>query len=124
MFSYRMQWFCEEWTRLEVTQEVENEDEAASVDEDVEAKGENSNCRRNGETIQSIQELKPASLDLLPHVRINLSPETPIATLKYMVARSNSQLQYNKTELRKSEELMTQALIEFYRKLQVLKGYR
>lgn len=110
--------------RLETTQEVETADDAASVDEDMEAK-EAKSYRRKGSKgiIEATQELRPASLDLLPHVRINISPETPVSTLKYMVASSKARLSYNKTELRKSEELMTRALIEFYQKLQVLKGY-
>ncbi|XP_038891094.1 phosphate transporter PHO1 homolog 9-like isoform X2 [Benincasa hispida] len=110
-------------SRLETTQEVEMVDDATSVDEDMEAKEPKSYIGKGSRgTIQAIQE-RPASLDLLPHVRINISPETPVSTLKYMVASSKSPLSYNKKELRNSEELMTRALIEFYQKLQVLKGY-
>ena len=112
-------------SHLEITQEVEGEDDAASVDEDMEAKEAKGHCRKGSRgSIQATQELRPAPLDFLPHVRINISPETPASTIKYMVARSKARLSYNKTELRKSEELMTRALIQFYQKLQVLKGYR
>ncbi|KAG7033183.1 Phosphate transporter PHO1-like 9, partial [Cucurbita argyrosperma subsp. argyrosperma] len=111
-------------SHLEITQEVEGEDDAASVDEDMEAKEAKGHCRKGSRgSIQATQELRPAPLDFLPHVRINISPETPASTIKYMVARSKARLSYNKTELRKSEELMTRALIQFYQKLQVLKGY-
>lgn len=125
LFSYCLDCVLEGRPRLETTQEVETADDAASVDEDMEAK-EAKSYRRKGSKgiIEATQELRPASLDLLPHVRINISPETPVSTLKYMVASSKARLSYNKTELRKSEELMTRALIEFYQKLQVLKGYR
>ncbi|XP_023549609.1 phosphate transporter PHO1 homolog 9-like isoform X1 [Cucurbita pepo subsp. pepo] len=105
-------------SRFEITQEVE------TVEEEMEAKEGNSYSRKRSRgTTQTIQEHRPASLDLLPHVRINIAPETPVSTLKYMVASSKAGLSYKKTELRKSEELMTRALIEFYQKLQVLKGY-
>ena len=127
-----MQWFCEfdlvsycldcvleGRSRFEITQEVE------TVEEEMEAKEGNSYSRKRSRgTTQTIQEHRPASLDLLPHVRINIAPETPVSTLKYMVASSKAGLSYKKTELRKSEEVMTRALIEFYQKLQVLKGYR
>ena len=70
------------------------------------------------------QKLKPVSLEMLHQVRTNVPPETPISTLKCMVMSSNPQLSYNKTELRKAEELMMRALIEFYQKLRLLKDYR
>ncbi|TYK00649.1 phosphate transporter PHO1-like protein 9-like isoform X2 [Cucumis melo var. makuwa] len=109
--------------RLETTQEVEMADDAASISEVMEVKEPKNCCRKESRgAIQTIQE-RPASLDLLPHVRINISPETPVSTLKYMVASSKARLSYNKKELRNSEELMTRALIQFYQKLQVLKGY-
>lgn len=125
LFFYCLDCVSEEWSHLEVTQEVEKEDEAALEDEDMEAK-EAKSFRRKGSrgTSHAIQELRPASLEMLPHVRINISPETPVSTLKYMVTSSKARLSYKKAELRKSEELMTRALIEFYQKLQVLKGYR
>ncbi|XP_022133848.1 phosphate transporter PHO1 homolog 9-like isoform X2 [Momordica charantia] len=111
-------------SRLEVTQEVEMEDEAALGDEDVEEKEAKSYRRKTSRgTTSTIKELRPASLEFLPHVRINVSPETPVSTLKYMVTSSKARLSYNKTELRRSEELMTRAMIQFYQKLQVLKGY-
>ncbi|XP_004141577.1 phosphate transporter PHO1 homolog 9 isoform X1 [Cucumis sativus] len=110
-------------SRLETTQEVEMADDATSIGEVMEVKEPKSCCNKESRgAFQTIQE-RPASLDLLPHVRINISPETPVSTLKYMVASSKARLSYNKKELRNSEELMTRALIEFYQKLQVLKGY-
>ncbi|KAL0540681.1 hypothetical protein IC582_020691 [Cucumis melo] len=105
-------------SRLGVTQEVEMAEESSLKD----AK---SYGRKAGKGIvqPTTQNLKPVSLELLPHVRINVQPETPISTLKCMVMSSNSQLSYNKTELRKAEELMMRALIEFYQKLRLLKDY-
>ncbi|KAG6578567.1 Phosphate transporter PHO1-like 9, partial [Cucurbita argyrosperma subsp. sororia] len=96
---------------LEVTQEVEMETREAKS---------NSRKASGGIAHPTIQKLK---LELLSQVRINVHPETPISTLKCMVMSSKSQLSYNKTELRKAEELMKRAFIEFYQKLRVLKGY-
>ncbi|XP_023549615.1 phosphate transporter PHO1 homolog 9-like [Cucurbita pepo subsp. pepo] len=96
---------------LEVTQEVEMETREAKS---------NSRKASGGIAHPTIQKLK---LELLSQVRINVQPETPISTLKCMVMSSKSQLSYNKTELRKAEELMKRAFIEFYQKLRVLKGY-
>lgn len=121
---YRLDCVFEGRPRLETTQEVEMADDATSISEVMEVKEPKNCCRKESRgAIQTIQE-RPASLDLLPHVRINISPETPVSTLKYMVASSKARLSYNKKELRNSEELMTRALIQFYQKLQVLKGYR
>ncbi|XP_022993544.1 phosphate transporter PHO1 homolog 9-like [Cucurbita maxima] len=96
---------------LEVTQEVEMETREAKS---------NSRKASGGIAHPTIQKLK---LELLSQVRINVQPETPISTLKCMVMSSTSQLSYNKTELRKAEELMKRAFVEFYQKLRVLKGY-
>lgn len=111
---------------MEVTPEVEMAEEASLEDADMETKEARSYRRKGNRGIAhpTIQKLKPVSLELLPQVRINVQPETPISTLKCMVMSSTSQLSYNKTELKKAEELMTRALIEFYQKLQLLKGYR
>ncbi|KAG7016125.1 Phosphate transporter PHO1-like 8, partial [Cucurbita argyrosperma subsp. argyrosperma] len=100
-----------ERSSLEVTQEVEMETREAKS---------NSRKASGGIAHPTIQKLK---LELLSQVRINVHPETPISTLKCMVMSSKSQLSYNKTELRKAEELMKRAFIEFYQKLRVLKGY-
>ncbi|XP_038889138.1 phosphate transporter PHO1 homolog 9-like isoform X2 [Benincasa hispida] len=105
-------------SRKEVTQEVEMAEETSLED------AKSYRRKASKEIVQpTIQKLKPVSLELLPQVRINVQPETPISTLKCMVMSSTSQLSYSKTELRKAEELMTRALIEFYQKLRFLKGY-
>lgn len=111
---------------MEVTEEDEMAEEAYLEDENKETKEAKSYRRKGSRGIaQPVnQELKPISLELLPQVRIKVQPETPISTLKCMVMSSTSQLSYNKTELRKAEELLTRALIEFYQKLQLLQGYR
>lgn len=70
-----------------------------------------------------IEGFKPASLDILNHVKINIERETPISTLKGILTTSTSDLSFSKEELRKAEELITKAFVEFHKKLRVLKSY-
>lgn len=67
---------------------------------------------------------KPAPLEVLDNVKINLVPDTPVETLKNIVLDSKLDLTYNKAELRNAEQLMTQAFIEFHQRLRLLKSYR
>ncbi|CAM8996744.1 unnamed protein product [Rhodiola kirilowii] len=66
---------------------------------------------------------RPAPLEVLDNVKINLVPDTPVTTLKGMVLDSKLELSYNKGELRKAEQLMTHAFIEFHKRLRLSKSY-
>ncbi|GMP28808.1 hypothetical protein CsSME_00004200 [Camellia sinensis var. sinensis] len=66
---------------------------------------------------------RPTSLEVLNCVKINIAPETPVSTLKNIIMSSKSDLSFSKQELRKVEEKMRQAFIEFYQKLRLLKSY-
>ena len=68
--------------------------------------------------------IKPniASLEVLDHVKINIEPETPISTLK-IILTSSSDLSFTKDELRKAQDLMTNAFVQFHKNLRVLKSY-
>ncbi|CAA3017423.1 phosphate transporter PHO1 homolog 9-like [Olea europaea subsp. europaea] len=66
---------------------------------------------------------RPPSLQVLDHVKINVEPDTPVSTLKNVIMSSKSDLSFSKDELRKAEEKLRQAFIEFYRKLRLLKSY-
>ncbi|XP_050227555.1 phosphate transporter PHO1 homolog 9 [Mercurialis annua] len=105
------------WSQMEVIQEVEmsngvNSDERSSDDDDNSTRSNN-----------SIEGFRPASLEVLDHVKINVESETPVSTMKNIISSSRSDLSYSKVELRKAEQLMTQAFITFYHKLQLLKSY-
>ncbi|KAM7461984.1 hypothetical protein LguiA_030105 [Lonicera macranthoides] len=65
----------------------------------------------------------PASVEVLDHVKVNVEPKTPVSTLQSMLKSSKSSLSFSKEELRKVEEQMRQAFIEFYHKLRLLKSY-
>ncbi|XP_059670362.1 phosphate transporter PHO1 homolog 9-like [Cornus florida] len=71
----------------------------------------------------NIKGFRPVSLQVLDHVKINLAPETPVSTLKHVLMRSTSDLSFSKVELRKVEEQMTQAFIEFHGRLRLLKSF-
>ncbi|KAL7232326.1 hypothetical protein ACSBR2_010362 [Camellia fascicularis] len=66
---------------------------------------------------------RPTSLEVLNRVKINIAPETPVSTLKNIIMSSKSDLSFSKQELRKVEEKMRLAFIEFYQKLRLLKSY-
>ncbi|KAJ8546044.1 hypothetical protein K7X08_018627 [Anisodus acutangulus] len=67
---------------------------------------------------------RPAPLEILDNVRINIEPATPVSTLKKLIKASKANLSYSKDELRKAEEQMKKAFVEFYQKLRLLKNYR
>ncbi|KAG8384674.1 hypothetical protein BUALT_Bualt04G0142600 [Buddleja alternifolia] len=65
----------------------------------------------------------PASLDVLDHVKINVEPDKPVSTLRNVIKSSKSDLSFSKNELRKAEEKLRLAFMEFYRQLRLLKSY-
>ncbi|XP_031117250.1 phosphate transporter PHO1 homolog 3-like [Ipomoea triloba] len=74
-------------------------------------------------TSNNFRDFRPAQLHMLYDVRVNIQPETPISTLKKILKASNSQLKYSLPELRKAEERLRKAFMEFYGKLRLLKSY-
>lgn len=66
---------------------------------------------------------RPAPLEILDHVKINVDPDTPVSTLRNIIKSSLSDLSFSKEELRKAEEKLRRAFIEFYQKLWLLKSY-
>ena len=74
---------------------------------------------------KSKQGFVPPPLRILDHVKINvIAPETPMSTIKGLLRSSKSDLSFSKRELRKAEELLSQALKEIHHKLRLLKSYR
>ncbi|PIN04430.1 hypothetical protein CDL12_23034 [Handroanthus impetiginosus] len=116
--------FC---VQEKVAQEVEVGSENSAMD------GEN----HGGVQMDTIQEVemktqgtpanaksfRPASIEVLDHVKINVDPETPISTLRNIITSSKSEPSFTKGELRKAEEKLQTALMGFYKQLLLLKGY-
>ncbi|XP_076941750.1 phosphate transporter PHO1 homolog 3-like [Bidens hawaiensis] len=66
---------------------------------------------------------KMASLEVLNHVKINATTETPLSTMKNVFKSLNFDLHFNKNEVREAQEKLKQAFIEFHEKLRFLKNY-
>ncbi|KAI3799107.1 hypothetical protein L1987_34397 [Smallanthus sonchifolius] len=81
------------------------------------------------EEIQELEE-KPerdqtrmVSLEILNHVKINVTPESAVSTLKNIFDGPKCDLLFSKGELRTSHAKLKQAFVEFHRKLRLLKSY-
>ncbi|CAH8384974.1 unnamed protein product [Eruca vesicaria subsp. sativa] len=66
---------------------------------------------------------KPARVEILDHIKIKIEHETPLQTLKSMIMGITSEQTFSKVELKRAEELMSRAFVEFYQKLRFLKSY-
>ncbi|KAL5722934.1 hypothetical protein ACHQM5_006391 [Ranunculus cassubicifolius] len=67
---------------------------------------------------------KPAPLQILERMKFNHTVETPRSTIRGILKRGkNHHLNFNKEQLRKIEEKLKSAIIEFYHKLRLLKSY-
>ncbi|XP_058096370.1 phosphate transporter PHO1 homolog 3-like [Magnolia sinica] len=84
----------------------------------------NSHQEREEKSRKMSSSSRPSPLQVLKHVKINISLETPRSTLKGMLMDSNhKELSFSKEELRKAEGQLKRAFIEFYQKLRLLKSY-
>ncbi|CAA7051891.1 unnamed protein product [Microthlaspi erraticum] len=63
---------------------------------------------------------KPAPVEMLDHIKLKIEPETPLTTLKCMILGLNNEQTFTKAELKRAEELMSRAFVEFYQKLSFL----
>ncbi|KAK8598478.1 hypothetical protein V6N13_094447 [Hibiscus sabdariffa] len=93
--------------QMDVIQEVEMDSEGIS--------GEEMN--------KADRHFRPAPLNALDHVKINVELETPVSILRSVIKSSKSDLLFDKQELRTAEEKISEAFVEFYRKLRLLKSY-
>ncbi|XP_057488468.1 phosphate transporter PHO1 homolog 3-like [Actinidia eriantha] len=111
-------------SHLEVIQEVEMRAER-NVEDEVRPGSESnrSNHTKADKGNGGVAGFRPPSLEVLNHVKINVTPETPVSTLKNILAYTQSDLSFSKEEMRKVEEQMRQAFIEFYQQLRLLKSY-
>ncbi|KAI3761968.1 hypothetical protein L1987_52391 [Smallanthus sonchifolius] len=71
----------------------------------------------------NVREYQMASLEVLNHIKINTTAESPLSVIKNMFHGSKSDLHFNKKELRDAKEMLKQAFIEFHEKLRLLKNY-
>ncbi|XP_062120455.1 phosphate transporter PHO1 homolog 10 isoform X2 [Humulus lupulus] len=95
-------------------------------------KGSNSNSHYQQEQSQSSgseEKVKVADqnhdpVEALEHVKINNTPQSPVSTIKDVLRDSKVEdLSYGKGNLRRAEQQLRVAFIEFYHKLYLLKQY-
>ncbi|XP_031262417.1 phosphate transporter PHO1 homolog 3-like isoform X6 [Pistacia vera] len=67
---------------------------------------------------------RPAPLEILEKVKINNTKETPRSTIKTVLGVPHqTEIKFNRENLRKVEDQLKQAFVEFYLKLRLLKSY-
>ncbi|WCJ22198.1 EXS (ERD1/XPR1/SYG1) family protein [Euphorbia peplus] len=67
---------------------------------------------------------RPAPLEVLDHVRINNTLETPRSTIKgFLGVHPANELKFTRDNLRKVEEQLKRAFVEFHHKLRLLKSF-
>lgn len=94
--------------RMEVLQEVEMSSEEIS---------------EGKQPPKTYEGYRPAPLEVLDHVKINVDAETPVSTLRKAIGSSTLELSFSKDELRRAEEKLRKAFVEFYQHLRLLKRY-
>ncbi|KAJ6902578.1 EXS family protein [Populus alba x Populus x berolinensis] len=71
-----------------------------------------------------IRTFRPAPLEILNNVKINNTLATPRSTIKnFLKVPQQTELRFTRENLRKVEEQLKRAFVEFYHKLRLLKSY-
>ncbi|KAK4426214.1 Phosphate transporter [Sesamum alatum] len=98
---------------MDVIEEVETGTEGSSGDEQIIPEKDK----------KDVKGFRPAPVEVLDHVKINVDPDTPVSTLRNVIISSKYDPSFSKEELRKAEEKLGRAFVEFYQKLRLLKSY-
>ncbi|KAG2696705.1 hypothetical protein I3843_07G070400 [Carya illinoinensis] len=94
-------------------QEKDEEETIDVVNQKVQERGPN-----------NIRASRPAPLEVLDRVKINNTLETPRSTVKsFLHYPMQTELKFSRENLRKVEEQLKRAIIEFYQKLRLLKSF-
>ncbi|XP_057509115.1 phosphate transporter PHO1 homolog 3-like isoform X1 [Actinidia eriantha] len=68
---------------------------------------------------------RPSPLEILSHVKINHIVETPRSTIiEFFSVHNEKEIKFTRENLKKAQEQLKLAFIEFYHKLRLLKSYR
>nr|XP_023903624.1 phosphate transporter PHO1 homolog 3-like isoform X1 [Quercus suber]POE46192.1 phosphate transporter pho1 like 3 [Quercus suber] len=74
--------------------------------------------------LKNMKGTRPAPLEILSHVKMNNTLETPRSTIKgFLNYPMQTELNFTRENLRKVEDQLKRAFVEFYRKLRLLKNY-
>ncbi|KAK8655831.1 hypothetical protein V6N13_108397 [Hibiscus sabdariffa] len=72
----------------------------------------------------NVKVIKPAPLEILDRVKMNNTLETPRSTIKGVLkVEKHAELSFSRENLRRVEEQLKRAFVEFYQKLRLLKSY-
>ncbi|XVE91535.1 hypothetical protein REPUB_Repub01dG0018100 [Reevesia pubescens] len=94
------------------------------ADDDDDNKDDEKEIQETKPPKSKVKGIRPASLEVLDRVKMNNTLETPRSTIKGVLNVPNhTQLSFNRENLRKVEELLKRAFVEFYQKLRLLKSY-
>lgn len=93
-----------------------------SRDDGTEMKRVNLEVEKNKTTV--IKGARPAPLEILNNVKFNTVEETPRSTIKgFLKIPKQNDLKFSKDSLKKAEDQLKRAFVEFYQKLRLLKNY-
>ena len=75
--------------------------------------------------LKNMKRTRPAPLEILSHVKMNNTQETPRSTIKGLLKHPlQTELNFTRENLREVEDQLKRAFVEFYQKLRLLKNYR
>uniref|UniRef100_A0A1J3JJ04 Phosphate transporter PHO1-like protein 5 n=1 Tax=Noccaea caerulescens TaxID=107243 RepID=A0A1J3JJ04_NOCCA len=102
----------------------DEDDDDDDDDEDVEKEEGNVVSDEAAGDVSRLQAKRPSPIEVLDRVKINHTKETPRSTIKGVLQGSkSSELKFSRDNLRKIEEKLRRAFVEFYHKLRLLKSY-
>ncbi|XP_011017762.1 PREDICTED: phosphate transporter PHO1 homolog 3-like isoform X2 [Populus euphratica] len=90
----------------------------------VEKESDNTGQKEVQKPKSMIRTFRPAPLEILDNVKINNTLATPRSTIKnFLKVPQQTELRFTRENLRKVEEQLKGAFVEFYHKLRLLKSY-
>ncbi|CAL1360355.1 unnamed protein product [Linum trigynum] len=104
-----------------ISHEQSSSDGSSSQDEDDAEKEEEEKPKKKSNNINAV---RPSQLEVLDRVKMNNTSETPRSTIKgFLQIPGHKELKFTRENLRKVEEQLKRAFVEFYQKLRLLKSY-
>ncbi|KAG5237254.1 phosphate transporter PHO1 [Salix suchowensis] len=99
-----------------------------SKHDEVEKKSDNTDQKEEEEEGENpkimVRNFRPAPLEILNRVKINNTHATPRSTIKnFLKVPQQTEIKFTRENLRKVEEQLKVAFVEFYQKLRLLKSY-
>ncbi|KAJ0247578.1 Phosphate transporter PHO1 7 [Hirschfeldia incana] len=109
---------CSETVSVDVNALDSKEQRMKSLAEEMGIQEDGSNGK------DSTKEITPEAPSVLDRIRLNKTQETPLSTIRNILKLSNQEeLKFTREILKKIEEQLKKAFVDFYRKLRHLKNY-